>query len=276
MKRAIIIFLLLLFGEMQGRCDADFYPAEQPISSDMQNYDDQNQQDSSMEQNNSFNNFGNYNNVNNTSNTNLSKIEYTLFGRSYENQNISMRLGRIEKSLFSKTYPNQSYDQRIDNIISNFNQINKMPNISKNDLNRLEAKAFNQNFTQLAPEQRVERLEEKIFGAAQSGDLKTRINNLKLATKFNNGQSVNNLNPMMKTGWRGIAAGLGNAFSGGTMTGFTPPIGSTYDNYGYSPYSGFGAGGYGTNGGYSNGPGMRREYNGFSNFGTGMGVKILN
>lgn len=275
MKRAIIIFLLLLFGEMQGKCDADFYPAEQPVDSGMQSYNEQSEPVQQINQNNNFNTFDNYNNVNNTSNTNLSKIEYTLYGRSFESQNIGIRLGRIEKSLFSTTYPNQSYEQRIDNIISNFNQINKMPNISKSDLNRLEAKAFNQNFAQLSPEKRVERLEEKIFGAAQSGDLKTRINNLKLATKFNNGQSVNNINPMMKTGWRGIASTLGNAFNGGTMTGFTPPIDSSYNNYN-TPYMGIGGGNYGMNGGYSNNRGLFREYNGFSNFGTGAGVRILN
>lgn len=275
MKRAIIIFLLLLFGEMQGICDSEFYPQEQ--LPEIQNYNEQNQVDSTTNQNSNFSDLSNYNNINNIGNTNLSKIEYTLFGSSFESQNIGIRLDRIEKSLFSKTYPKAPLGQRIDNIISNFNQINKMPNISRNDLNRLEAKAFSQNFAQLNPEKRIEHLEEKMFGAAQSGDLKTRLENLKTASKYNNGQSVNNILPVSKTGWRGVASSIGNAFNGGTMTGITPPIGS-YSNYGYgTPYMNVGGGNYGMNGGYnSTGPGMLREYNGFSNFGTGAGVTILN
>lgn len=273
MKRAIIILLLLLFGEMQGKCDTEFYPQEQ--LPEMQNYNEPNQVDSN--ENSNFTSLGNYSNVNNTGNTNLTKIEYTLFGSSFENQNIGLRLERIEKSLFNKTYPKAPLGQRIDTIISNFNQINKTPNISRNDLSRLEAKAFSQNFAQLSPEKRVERLEEKMFGAAQSGDLKTRLENLKTASKYNNGQSVNNILPVGKTGWRGVASNIGNAFNGGTMTGFTPPIG-TFSNYGYgTPYMNIGGGNYGMNGGYSTrGPGMLREYNGFSNVGTGAGVTILN
>lgn len=271
MKRAIIILLLLLFSEMQGICETEFYPQEQ--LPEMQSYNEPNQVDSSMNQNSSFTNLSSYSNVNNMGNTtsgnmNLSKIEYTLFGSTFENQNIGLRLERIEKSLFNKTYPKAPLGQRIDTIISNFNQINKMPNISRNDLNRLEAKAFSQNFAQLNPDKRVERLEEKMFGAAQSGDLKTRLENLKTAAKYNNGQSVNNILPVGKTGWRGVASNIGNAFGGGTMTGLTPPIGP-YNNYGY--------GNSYMNGGYnSTGPGMLREYNGFSNFGTGAGVTILN
>lgn len=271
MKRAIVALLLFLFSATTVKSETNLFPPLQPIKDSTQNYSEQNISQPN-EETEYYNNDKNNNNISN--NTNLSKIEYTLFGQTYEEQNISTRLSRIEKSLFSRTFTNTPYGQRIDNIISNFNQVNKYPDISKNELNRLETKVFNQNFVQMTSEARVERLEEKMFGAAQSGNLKTRLENLKTAVRYQNNNN-NNYPPIVNSGWKGIGARFGNSFWGGTMTGFTPPIGPAYSNYGNDPFMNLGGGNYGMNGGYRTNTGNFREYGGFSNVGTGAGVTIL-
>ena len=160
-------------------------------------------------------------------------------------------------------------------------KINKFPNISRNDLNRLESKVFNQNFPQINPEKRIERLEQQMFGAAQSGDLKTRLDNLKTAAKYSNENNMNYPQTAARTGWKGLALNMGNSFCGGRMTGFTPPISPFYNNYGYgmNPFMNVGNGGFGMNNGYNSGynrgPGGYREYDSTQNVGTGMGVTIL-
>lgn len=233
----------------------------------------------------------------------LSEIESSLYGRNYPSQKMSSRLSRIEKSLFNATYPNSTNLQRIDNIISNFNQINKYPNISKSTLSKIETQIFNQKYSMNNPQRRIERLEENLFGATQSGDLNTRFNNVQQAVKAyasNSNPALNNIYPNYntpRTGWKGLSGNLGNALlGGGSMTGFTPPLNpyfnqnncnmynrnafptntTVYNNAGYNPYNNFGLGGSSnannqsirSNRGYYEGSGMQ-------NFSSGAGVTIL-
>jgi len=282
MKRVLILCLFLYLSTTAGKCATTLFPPLQPIIT--------NQANNPTDYNNNLTNnvtslADPYANSQSPNYSDISKIENSLFGQTYSNQNITIRLSRIEKNLFSTTYPNSTTSQRIENVILNFNQINKYPNISQSVLSRIESKVFNQNFPQNSAKRRIERLEEKMFGAIQSGDLDSRYDTLKVAAKNYNNFNKEAYNPNVynpapiQRGWKGLGGMLG----GGTMTGFTPPItpfynnygynSSTYDTgYGYNPYTGIGIGGNGiyrgtrTNTGYSDN---------FQDFSSGAGVTIL-
>ena len=246
-----------------------------------------------------------------TSYPKISEIERSLYGNNFTAQDILLRLARIEKSLFSTSYPKLTLAQRVDNIIMNFNQINALPNISKNSLSGMEAKILRKKYEQNTDENRIERLEEQIFGAVQSGELSSRFETLKTASKnYNQNQNLSqyapayNQNPVAngQRGWKGIVGNLGSMLmGGGMMTGFTPSIdpfntsNSAYNNNGNNYNSN---GGNGGNGLYSNGynggmnnfasmgsPNGYGQYNGyrsnrgysdsFNNYGAGSRVTIL-
>ncbi|MFA7659193.1 MAG: hypothetical protein WCY19_07150 [Candidatus Gastranaerophilaceae bacterium] len=265
MKRVLILCLFLILGETIGECAVTFFPPLQPVPGPAE-----------------INNYGeNLTSLNTplarspkVNYPDIERVENSLFGRIFANQNISLRLSRIEKSLFTTTYPGSTISQRIDNIISNFNQINKNPNISQGELSRLESKVFRQNFPQNNPQRRIERLEQQVFGAVQSGDLGQRYEALKTASATYRNNTQNSLSG---NGWQGIIGSLGGSPLGGTMTGFTPPINPYYNNYnnGYNN-------GYNNNNQYPNGYGMYRGYRSnhgylddFQNFSSGTGVTIL-
>lgn len=156
---------------------------------------------------------------------------------------------------------------------------NIYPNISNAALARLENRVFNQNYANYNPENRIERLEQKLFGATQSGDLTTRYQTLLMAAR--NYKQVNPYvpNQIVQTGWRGILGGLGNSMMG-SMTGFTPPINPCYDNFN-NPNTGFNN--YNQFNNYANPGGMYRGYrsnqgyyDSLRNYGSGAGVTILN
>lgn len=274
MKRVLILCFLLSLSESSAFSATTFFPPLQP-----------------MQQNNSIQDYGSniaslsdpFVRRTTTNYPDISRIEQSLYGNSFDNQNISMRLSRIEKSLFTTTYPTAPETQRIDNIISNFNQINKYPNISQNVLSRMESKVFKQSFPQNNTQRRVERLEQQIFGAVQSGDISSRYEALKIAINSYNKNPINNddaysSNNLAQGGWRGIAGNLGSAILGGSMTGFTPQINPYSPNYGnYSTYASPYGGGHGIYRGYgqTNGLGGYRFHNQYNDFGTGTGVTIL-
>ncbi len=300
MKRTLVICLFILMSEISGNCATTLFPPLQPVNgaNEAKNYTGNNVT-SFPDPFATANNNANY--------PNITKIEQSLFGHTYENQSISARLSRIEKSLFSKTFQDASAMQRIDNIISNYNQINKYPNISQNALSKLEKQVFNQNFSQNNAQRRIERLEEQLLGAVQSGDMDARFETLKIAAKAYKNQQKDEFFPNSGSGWQG----LGNSMRGGTLTGFTPSISpfsnntnrfnnynrfnnnsnvlsqQTHTNYSNpymrayeNPYSSYTSptSNYYTTGGYGTNQGIRTNhgyYDGFSDFSSGTGVTIL-
>lgn len=279
MKRIFVLCIFIMVSQKAAFSAVSYFPPLQPVYSEpvqLRNYND-----------NLTSLPDPFNNPVNLNYSALAKIENSLYGHTFTNQNISVRLERIERSLFNTTFRNATPAQRIDNIISNFNQLNKYPNISANILTRLENKVFNRTYQQNTIENRIERLEQQVFGAVQSGDMDTRYEALVSAIKSYNTTSMNqNLIPNtgQNRGIRGIAnALLNNAIFGGTMTGFTPPIDPYYGNYSngyttpYNPYANqnmnnFGGSGYGSYQGYRTNHGM---YDGFHNYGSGASVHIL-
>lgn len=280
MKRIFLLCFLLIASQKAGFCATAYFPPLQPVYSEpvqLRNYNDSL---TSLPDP-----FANPQNLNYGA---ISRIENSLYGHTFGNQNVAVRLERIERSLFNTTFKNATPSQRIDNIISNFNQLNKYPNVSANIITRLENKVFNQTYPQNNIERRIERLEQTVFGAVQSGDMDTRYEALVAAVKNYNTTSMDNgylPNIGQPKGLRGIAnAILSNTLLGGQMTGFTPPIDPYSGNYSssynnpYNPYSSpymntFPNNGYGSYQGYRT---NHRMYDGFHNFGTGAGVHILN
>lgn len=281
MKRAILLCCFLFFNNLQGECATTLFPPLKPMLANP-----------IQECGNTITSLADP--FAGTSakmpQPDIGEIEKSLFGRTYANQNITSRLSRIEKTLFSTTYPNANQTQRIDNIISNFNQMNKYPNISKNSLSKMEMQVFNECFALNNAQRRIERLEEEVFGAVQSGDFDSRYEALKMATKSlkKNTNILSNNDPFNssgfsnmapKSGWKGIASSMSGGMLGGSMTGFTPPISPFYNNYsGYNnsnnnlyPYRS----GYNTQRGYrtnNGGYGYRED---FTDYGCGTGVTIL-
>lgn len=280
MKRILILCLVLFLGETAVYSAAVYFPPLKPA-------------DVSNEALNSYQNTSASLPVEQASNINYSRIteiEQSLYGKTYQGQNIANRLSRIEQSLFNKSYPSATNLQRLDNVVSNYNQINRYPNISTNVLSKLERQAFNQAYPEYNPLRRIERLEQQILGATQSGDVNARYEFLKTAAKSYRPQNYARtdtgkaLSSVAGTGTkRGLLGSLGGI--GGVMTGFSPQIdpysayGSGGNYSGYNPYACMSSSpGYSTDGGYSStGPfGFSRGYyNSNNSYGSGTGVTII-
>ena len=283
MQRLLILSLILALGAQAGFCESIMFPPLQKAGgSTIQSYSDNmpncaNSITSLPDQ---------FVKPTNAKIGELDKIEMTLFGKNFSNQTTPKRLARIEQKLFAQSYSTASDDQRIDNIISNFNQMNKYPNISSGTLTKIERQVLNQTFEQNGAKRRIERLEEQMFGAVQSGDLTARYDAVKMAAQnFKNrnlADTDNYFNPKANLR-RGLSFGFGN----GRMTGYTPNI----NPFNASNFNDFDSGYYNpamynrnsysnnyntnTNSNSSSGPYGFRNYNGTSSFGSGAGVTIL-
>ena len=225
----------------------------------------------------------------------ITQIEYALFKRSYEKQNIYNRLSRIEKRIFKKSFNNLPLATRMENITNNMDS-GVMYNISSNELSKLERKVLGRTYEFDDTESRITRMEKEMLGAMQSGNLKTRLETIKTASKHYNSYpeivqsqtiSPQTIYPQQYTtsapmayyppaygywntnqnrGFGGFLKNMfGSMFNGGygTMTGYTPPI--------YDPYSQF-----------DPGMGLRNEYHSNTrsylrnrNYNTGSSVRIL-
>ena len=203
----------------------------------------------------------------------ITQIEYALFKRAYEKQNIYTRLSRIERKIFKRDFKNLPLASRMNNITKNMDT-GILYNISNKDLTKLE---------------------RKVLGQTYEGDLNTRLETITKASKHYNSypeivqsqtiypqQSYYQSTPMgyyspsnygywntrtNQTGiggfFRNLIGSAFNGYSGGTMTGFTPPI--------YDPYNRF-APGMGVIDEYRS---NTRSYINNRNYGTGSGVRIL-
>lgn len=263
MKRAIILLLIYIINANLNYSETSYFPPLQPLNTNSENPFE----------------LRNYNQINNSDYQKVTQIELSLFGKNFAYQDILIRLSRIEKNIFNRTYPNLTLSQRVDNIIANYNQSIEYPNISKNTLTKIEMKIFGRNFNEESKQNRIERLEQQILGAVQSGDILTRYETLKtLAGNYNSNQYSPNYysNPLISTqgGWKGVLSSLGGMLLGnnGTITGFTPGLDPYYTNSPYLNYSSLGSPGYGYYNGYRS---NRGYYDRFNNYGSQTGVTIL-
>ena len=105
-------------------------------------------------------------------------------------------------------------------------------------ISRLENKFFNRTYSYDTPEERISRLEQQIFGASQSGDLKKRLSTLQKAGSRMNCNTGTYYNPNYYTppivagsGWKSILHSFGNYMTGGVPTGITPQMDPAYMDY---------------------------------------------
>ena len=115
-------------------------------------------------------------------------------------------------------------------------------------LDKLERKLLFQTYEYETPKSRIERLEQKLFGASQTGDLKERLSTVKSAAKnyktynqpyngnYGDYSAENSYRPPIFTGSSG--AGWQNTLWGnfknqftGMPTGFTPAMDPAYMDY---------------------------------------------
>lgn len=194
----------------------------------------------------------------------ISAVERSIYGKSFDNQNVNARLNRLEYSVFNRTYPNMSYEQRVNNLIMNYNNSVMPKNISFSDIARLERRVLNRTFANETPQTRISRLEQQVFGAAQAGDISDRIGLLRDATKSYTTQTAAypcySPGVQMGRGWKGALGSLGNMMMyGGMPTGFTPQIDPNYMDY-MDP-------------GYQRGVTSNRGW-GYNNYNSGSGSRV--
>lgn len=174
---------------------------------------------------------------------------------------------------------------------TNVNRVNRKSMVNTNEklvasqfsgIEKLENQIMLQTYEYDSAKNRIERLEQRLFGATQEGDLSQRFETLKLAAKnykvlnptSQNYSAQNNYRPPIFTGtsgssWRNTLWGnFKNQFAG-TPTGFTPAMDPAYMDYFEAERAMAGNGeevGVQTNRGY---------YYSNRNRGTGTGVTIL-
>lgn len=114
----------------------------------------------------------------------ITQIEQYLFNRNYKNEEIKKRLERLEKKLFNKTYQSASLAQRVENIESNIDMA-QMAGVNVDELAIIEKRIFNQSFPYDDTNFRLARLEQKLLGAVQNGNFKSRYETVKMAAMSN-------------------------------------------------------------------------------------------
>ena len=71
----------------------------------------------------------------------ITQLEYSIFKKSYEKQNIYSRLNRLEKKIFNTTYDGLPLANRVDNLMNNIDS-GILYGITSKDLAKLETKGI--------------------------------------------------------------------------------------------------------------------------------------
>lgn len=208
--------------------------------------------------------FGNYNNgyyyPPNYRYTNSSYYRPPRYNTYYNNRYYYNRNPYSYNRYYNNSYPGNYYNYR-QPVIYRTNVKRSMIDSSKNEkivadkmagIDKLERQMFHQTYEYETPKTRIERLEQKIFGASQSGELKDRLSTLKSAAKnykAYNQNMYNTYNPNYSNysadtayrppiftgssgaGWQNTLWGnFKNQFTG-MPTGFTPAMDPAYMDY---------------------------------------------
>lgn len=127
----------------------------------------------------------------------LQKIEKSIWGFDYSKEDTSKRLSRIEQNVFGQTYANLTLENRIKklNEAMGFESVEdskkeawevektEIAGINYPQIDTLEYQLFKSTYEKENIYKRLERLEKKIFGSAQEGDLASRTDKLKAYIK---------------------------------------------------------------------------------------------
>lgn len=131
------------------------------------------------------------------SNEELVKIEKSIWGFDYSKDDTSKRLSRIENNVFGQTNTNLTIENRIKklNEAMGFESVadakkeaweiekTEVAGVNYPQIDTLEYQLFKGTYEKENIYKRLERLEKKIFGSSQEGDLATRTDKLKAYIK---------------------------------------------------------------------------------------------
>jgi len=123
----------------------------------------------------------------------ISKIENSLWGFTYEKENSQKRLSRIEKNIFGKPNQGLTNENRIKKLnetlgfetkedelkLAQEQYLEEAEDVSYPQIDNLEYQIFQETYESENIYKRLERLEKKIFGSAQEGTLSLRTDRLK-------------------------------------------------------------------------------------------------
>lgn len=126
-------------------------------------------------------------------NVQLSRIENSIWGFSYDKDDTAKRLTRIEKNVFAKANQGLSEDVRIKKLnealgietqqdkikLAQEEYLQEEEGINYPQIDALEYQMFRENYKHESIYKRLERLEKKIFGSCQEGNLSSRTERLK-------------------------------------------------------------------------------------------------
>ena len=213
----------------------------------------------------------------------INLAEKQIFGRTYQNEDITSRLSRIESKLFGTSYKYMSLAERTDNISQKIG-IGEFLNISPRELSSMEQRIFLKTYPQDDAEMRITRLEKEIFGAMQGGNIQERFETLQSATKYYNAfpPKLSNQIPYYSNPYYeatipskitlpSILKNLGSFFASPQLTGYSPnivyPSTSPYNSYDSFPTSSRGMQNHFSHPGFS--------YDQLKHFGQGSTVNIL-
>lgn len=138
-----------------------------------------------------YNNYNNYNNA------------HRMYNNPYRT-NRFYRQPVIHRNVINRKSMNTSNEVKVANQIK--------------DLDKLERKVLRQTYEGDSVKNRIERLEQGMFGAVQTGDIYERYDTLKRMARNNNSQTAYNSYPTANYGGYG---GYGNGYS---QNGYQPPI----------------------------------------------------
>ena len=158
----------------------------------------------------------------------LSKMENSIWGFQYSNEDISKRLSRIENNVFGTVNSSLSTEERIkklnealgfESYEDSLKQAYELDTKEEEGINypqidALEYQMFNSTYEKENIYKRLERLEKKIFGSVQEGDLAFRTGRLKAYVKKDviakNPPDPNYYNPKPYTPTKDIESYMGS------------------------------------------------------------------
>ena len=123
----------------------------------------------------------------------LSKIENDLWGFDYKSEEETSRLSRIERNVFGQANSTDTIEKRIEKINTALGietqkeaqssaaelMQEEIDGVKYPQIDQLELKLFSKVYDKENIYKRMERLEKKIFGTTQEGDLASRTDKLK-------------------------------------------------------------------------------------------------
>ena len=134
----------------------------------------------------------------------IGNIEYSLWGYEYNKETDAERVSRIEKQLFGEENAKLTLQERMEKISETLgistekesinigkvlekleaDELASDPTINYPTIDRLEKEFLSKQFTHESIYKRLDRLEKRVYGAIQTGDLDSRVARLTASSTY--------------------------------------------------------------------------------------------